>query len=102
MEVSKFGHPSTCVGGPRQQNHHVMNIQILNNPHVRQKQNEKKALNRMKKKVDLKWDELQAQVQQMEQIKQSLLVRFTFKIVGHHWDSNMGGGVHPTKCMGAP
>ncbi len=19
----------------------------------------------------------------------------------HHWDSNMGGGVHPTKCMGA-
>jgi hypothetical protein len=56
----------------------------------------------MKKKVDLKWDELQAQVQQMEQIKQSLLVRFTFKIVGHHWDSNMGGGVHPTKCMGAP
>ncbi len=21
-------------------------------------------------------------------------------LVGHHWDSNMGGGVHPTKCMG--
>jgi len=20
-------------------------------------------------------------------------------VVGHHWDSNMGGGVHPTKCM---
>ncbi len=23
-------------------------------------------------------------------------------LVGHHWDSNMGGGVHPTKCMGTP
>jgi hypothetical protein len=37
MEVGKFGRPSTCVGGPRQQNHHVMNIRILNNPHARQK-----------------------------------------------------------------
>jgi hypothetical protein len=43
-----------------QQNHHAMNAQILNNPHTRQKHNEKKALNRMKKKVELKWDELQA------------------------------------------
>jgi hypothetical protein len=51
MEVSKYGHPSTHVGGPRQQNHHVMNIRILNNPRVRQKQNEKKALNRVKKKA---------------------------------------------------
>jgi hypothetical protein len=21
-------------------------------------------------------------------------------VVGHHWHSGMGGGVHPTKCMG--
>ncbi len=35
MEVGKFGHPSIRV--PRQQNHHVMNVQILNNPHARQK-----------------------------------------------------------------
>jgi len=25
MEVGKYGRPSTCVGGPRQQNHHAMN-----------------------------------------------------------------------------
>ncbi len=37
MEVSKYGHPSTHVGGPRQQNHRAMNIQILSNPHARQK-----------------------------------------------------------------
>jgi hypothetical protein len=38
----------------------------LNNPHARQKHNEKEALDRMKKKMELKWDELQAQAQQME------------------------------------
>jgi hypothetical protein len=66
MEVGKFGCPSTRVGGPRQQNHHAVNAQILSNPHARQKWNEKKTLDRMKKKVELKWDELQAQAQQME------------------------------------
>jgi hypothetical protein len=60
MELGKFFHPSTCVGGPRQQNHHVMNVRILSNPHARQKLNEKKALDRVKKKTKLKWDELQA------------------------------------------
>jgi hypothetical protein len=60
MEVSKFGHPSTHVRGPRQQNHHAMNVRILNNLHAKQKQNDKKALDRVKKKVELKWDELQA------------------------------------------
>jgi hypothetical protein len=34
--------------------------------HAKQKQNEKKALDQMKKKMKLKWDELQAQTQQME------------------------------------
>jgi hypothetical protein len=46
-----------------------MNIQILSNPHAKQKQNEKKALDRMKKKTKLEWDELQAQMQQLEQVK---------------------------------
>jgi hypothetical protein len=81
MEVSKYGCPSTHVGGPRQQNHHAMNVRILSNPHARQKRNEKKALNRMKKKVELKWDELQAQAQQMEQVKQFLLVHLATKIL---------------------
>jgi len=43
-----------------------MNVWILNNPHARQKHNKKKALDWMKKKVELEWDELQAQAQQME------------------------------------
>jgi len=81
MEVGKFGCPSTHLGGPRQQNHHAMNARILNNPHARQKWNETKVLNRMKKKVELKWDELQAQAQQMEHVKRPLLVRLAFKIL---------------------
>jgi len=43
-----------------------MNAHILNNLHARQKPNEKMALDLMKKKVELKWDELQTQVQQIE------------------------------------
>jgi hypothetical protein len=58
MEVCKYGHPSIHVGGPRQQNHHVMNAQILSNPHARHKQNEKKVIDRMKKKPELERDEL--------------------------------------------
>ncbi len=61
MQLGKFGHPSSRVGGPRQQNHHAMNAQILSNPHARQKRNEKKTLDRVKKKTKLEWDELQAQ-----------------------------------------
>ncbi len=56
--VGKSCCPSTCVGGPRQQNHHAMNVRILSHPYARQKRNEKKALDRVKKKVELEWDEL--------------------------------------------
>jgi hypothetical protein len=52
MELSKYGRPSIRVRGPRQQNHHAMNARILSNPHARQKRNEKKALDRVKKKVE--------------------------------------------------
>ncbi len=53
----------------------------MNNPHVRQKRNEKKALDRMKKKAELEWDEFQAQSQQMEQVKRPLLVRLASEIL---------------------
>jgi len=44
MEVGKYDRPSICsVGERRQQKCFAMNVQILNNLHVRQKQNEKKA-----------------------------------------------------------
>jgi hypothetical protein len=46
-----------------------------------QERNEKKALDRVKKKAELEWDELQAQMQQMEQVKWPLLVHLTFKIL---------------------
>jgi hypothetical protein len=65
MQTRKLGHPFTCHGGLRQQDHDSMNVRILNNSHARQKQNEKNALNRVKKKTKLEWDGLQAQAQQM-------------------------------------
>jgi hypothetical protein len=103
MEVGKYGHPSTHVGGPRQQNHHAMNARILSNLHARQKHNEKKALDIVKKKVKLEWDELQAQAQKMEQVKRPLLVHLSFKILlSIIGIPTWGFGVHPTKCMGAP
>jgi hypothetical protein len=60
MQAKKSRHPSIHPRGPRQQNHGSMNARILNNPHARQKWNEKKTLDQMKKKVELEWDELQA------------------------------------------
>ncbi len=53
------------LGGPRQQDHGSMNVRILSNPHARQKRQKKKAFDQMKKKIELEWDELQAQTQQM-------------------------------------
>jgi hypothetical protein len=66
MQIGILGHQSTHLGGPRQQDHGSMNVHIFNNLHARQKWNDKKAFNRMKKKTKLKWDELQTQAQQME------------------------------------
>jgi hypothetical protein len=40
-----------------------MDARILSNPHARQKQNEKKAFDRMKRKAKLEWDEFQTQAQ---------------------------------------
>ncbi len=92
MEVGKSSRPFTCVGGPRQQNHHTMNIWILSNSHARQKWNEKKAFDRMKKKEELEWDELQAQAQQMEQVKMAFISTFSLRdLIGHQhggWGSS--------------
>jgi hypothetical protein len=60
MQARKLKHPSAHPRGLRQQNHGFRDVLILNNSHVRQKWNEKKAFDQMKKKVELKWDELQA------------------------------------------
>jgi hypothetical protein len=42
-----------------------MNVCILSKLHAKQEKNEKKTFDQVKKKAKLKWDELQAQVQQM-------------------------------------
>jgi hypothetical protein len=68
----------------------------LSNPHARQKQNEKKAFDIVKNKVELEWDELQAQVQQMEQVKRPLLIRLASKILlGIIWIPARGVGFIP-------
>jgi hypothetical protein len=41
----------------------------------------KKALDQVKKKMELKWNELQAQMQQMEQVRWPLLVCLAFEIL---------------------
>jgi hypothetical protein len=58
-----------------------MNTHILNNLHARKKWNGKKALDQVKKKVELKWNEIQAQVQQMEHVRWPLLVCLTSEIL---------------------
>jgi hypothetical protein len=69
MQARKSRRPSIHPWGPRQQDHGSMNARILSNPHAKQKQNEKKAFDQMKKKAQLERDELQAQVQQMPQVR---------------------------------
>jgi len=65
MQAEKSRCSSIRPWGLKQQDHCFMNAHILSNLHVRQKRNEKKALDQVKKKRELEWDELQAQKQQM-------------------------------------
>jgi hypothetical protein len=52
MQLCKFGYPYIHLEGFGQQDHTSTNVCILNNPHARQKRNEKKAFDRIKKKVE--------------------------------------------------
>jgi len=79
MQARKSRHPFTHPKGLKQQDHSPTNAHILIDLHARQKWNEKKALDLVKKKTKLKWDELQAQTQQMPQVRQPLLVCLAFK-----------------------
>jgi len=47
MEVGKFSY-LIHIGRPRQQNHHAINVWILNNPQPQQTQSEKKAIDQTK------------------------------------------------------
>jgi hypothetical protein len=59
MQLGRSRHSSICFRGLRQQDHISINVSILNNPHARQKWNEKKTFYRVEKKEKFKWDELQ-------------------------------------------
>jgi hypothetical protein len=48
MEVGKFSY-LIHIGRPRQQNHHAINVWILNNSQPRQTWSEKKAIDQTKK-----------------------------------------------------
>ncbi len=58
MQLGRFGRPSTCLGGLKQQDHTSMNVFISNNSHAKQKWNEKKVFDQIKKKTKFKWYEL--------------------------------------------
>jgi hypothetical protein len=62
MQVEKSRCPSIHLKGLRQQDHGSMNVYILSSLHVKQKQMIKKAFDLIKKKTELEWDELQAQM----------------------------------------
>jgi hypothetical protein len=57
---------------------------MLNNLHTKQKWNEKKAFDQVKKKTKSKWDEFQIQEQQMQEVQWPWLVCLIFDVVGHH------------------
>ncbi len=58
MEPSKPERPSTWEEGLKHQNHVAMNAQVLNNPLAQFYYNEKKAIARAKRHVNLNWDKL--------------------------------------------
>jgi hypothetical protein len=77
MPLGRFRCPPTRPKGHRWQEHTFMNVCISNNLHARGKCNEKKAFDWIKKKTEFKWDELQTQVQQLQEVSQPLLVCLT-------------------------
>jgi hypothetical protein len=50
--------------------------------HAGQKWNEKKAFDRIKKKVKSKWDEFQTQAQQIQEVQRPMLVCLTSDMLG--------------------
>jgi hypothetical protein len=58
MELVKPECPSTWEEGLRHQNHVAMNAQVLSNPLTQFYCNEKKAIVRAKRHINLDWDKL--------------------------------------------
>jgi hypothetical protein len=81
MQLGRFGHPSIRPRGFKQQNHISMILWFLSNPHAKQKCNEKKVFDQIKKKAKFKWDEFQTQVQQMQEVQGPLLGYLTFNML---------------------
>jgi hypothetical protein len=57
-EKAKPGRPSTSTRGPRHQDHAKMNLHILGNATVVQRQNDQKVVSRARAKAQHKWNHL--------------------------------------------
>jgi hypothetical protein len=74
-EKSKLGRPSTCVGGPRHQDHAKMNARILGDAMVVQKRNDKKVASCACAKAEREWNHLVVVAKQCPPLPKPALVR---------------------------
>ncbi len=74
-EKSKFGRPSTSVGGPQHQDHAKMNARILRDAMAVQRRNDQKVASRARAKVEREWNHLVVVAKQCPPFPKPALVR---------------------------
>jgi len=77
IEKSKFGRPSTSVGGPQHQDHAKMNARILRDAMVVQRRNDQKVASRACAKVEHEWNHLVVVAKQCPPLLKQALVKLT-------------------------
>jgi len=75
IEKSKFGRPSTSVGGPQHQDHAKMNARILRDAMAVQRRNDQKVANRARAKVEHEWNHLVVVAKQCPPLLKPALVK---------------------------
>jgi len=78
-EKVKHRRPSTFVRGPRHQDHAKINVQILGNVMVVQRQNDQKVVNHTLAKTQQKWDKLVTFAKQYPPFPKPTLVKLASK-----------------------
>ncbi len=76
-EKAKHERPSTSEKGPRHQDHAKMNVRILGNDMVMQRQNDQKVVNHVRAKAQRKWDKLVIIAKQCPPFPKPALVKLT-------------------------
>jgi hypothetical protein len=79
VEKAKPRRPSTSEGNLRHQNHAKMNIHILGNVMVMQKQNDQKVANHICAKAQHKLDKVIIVVKQCPPLSKPILIKLTSK-----------------------